>query len=77
MKYKITIEEITQYNVKESVYEAEDGKRYFSTYKIPDGMKFTEKYKETGAVQDRTKTIFTQEVELEDITPIIVAANNL
>ena len=76
-KYKITIEEMTPYAVQRTVYLATDGKVYNSTYKIPDGEKYTEKHEPTGETTYSTNTIYTQNVDMPDILDVVKAANGI
>lgn len=77
MKYKINIEEVTEYSETKTAYEATDGKRYFSTFAVPDGVKYEVKEYKTGAMLQKEREVYSQEVELPDITDVIKAANGL
>ena len=79
MKYKITVEEVVEYPEMQTVYEANDGKRYFSSYSKPIAEKTVEyKQKEypTGKMLERTTEVYVQHFEAVDLNAVIKAANN-
>lgn len=77
MKYKITIEELLPYEAKETVYLATDGKVYTSTYRVPDGEKYTEKLRPTGETLYSKREVYQQETDMSDILDVIKAVNGI
>ena len=81
MKYKITIEQVTEYPEMQTVYESkEGGTRYYSKYhKDLEEGKVTVVTKEypTGKMLTRKDEIYTQEFDNETIIDIIKAVNEL
>ena len=80
MKYKITIETREEYPEVETVYEADNGKRYYSKYHKDietGGVKVTEKEYPTGKILERTHEVYVQEFESDDLVEVIKAVNKL
>lgn len=77
MRYKVTIEELSPYAVKSSRVEAADGKRYSSTYLVPEGVEYKQVAFETGATDYNKRDVFMQEVEDMDLTKVIQAINQI
>lgn len=77
MTYKITIEQVDEYQEMQTVYEASDGKRYFSTYNIPDTLTYKTKQYTTGAIITKKREIYVQEFVATDLVGIIKAANDI
>lgn len=77
MKYRITVEVLEPFPKMETVYKATDGKIYHSTYRIPDGEKYTESTQPTGETGYEKREVYGQEIELPSIENIIKAANSL
>jgi hypothetical protein len=75
--YSIKITKRTEYPEKEHVYEGTDGKRYESTYGVPDGVKYKKVEVETGLILEREDTVYSQQFTAEDLTEIIKAVNNI
>lgn len=76
-KYKITVEELTEYPETTLKYETSDGKRYVSTYQIPDGVNYKEVTIPTGAMLKKHREVYTQEIELDSLDGLIKAANGI
>lgn len=77
MKYKIRIEEVTDYKKTTVQYEAADGKRYTSTYSVPDRVEYKEVTMETGETGYATRTVYEQEYEADSLVQVIKAVNEL
>ena len=82
MKYKITIEEVTEYPEMETVYESGNGKRYNSRYNDElEGKKLDVDYfavqHPTGRTLQRTNDVYVQEFDADRLTPIIKAVNGI
>jgi hypothetical protein len=83
MKYKITVSEVREYPEMQTVYEGKiGGKRYYSRYQDninngKEGVDYVVKEYPTGKMLDRTVEVYSQEVELDEITAVIKAANQL
>lgn len=78
-KYKITISELHEYEETETVYEGDDGKRYYSKYHdniVKGAVKVTEKDYPTGKKLYRSDEVYTQHFEADGIREIISAVNN-
>lgn len=75
MEYEIIIKAREPYNVKETKYEADDGKRYVSTYHIPESVKYTAKEYETGEVAYKEKVVYSQKVTELEMYEVIKAVN--
>lgn len=78
-KFKITIEKIVPYMVKSNRYEASDGKRYQSTYSIPDKVSYKTVPIETGEVSVNREEVFMQVVEESEfeLDEIVKTVNSL
>lgn len=81
MKYTIEIKTREEYPEKETVYESKEGDtRYYSKYHkdiAEKGIKVVEKEYPTGKMLERTKEVYSQEFEAENLTEIIKAVNSL
>lgn len=60
-------------------YEAEDGKRYSSSYSIPEGVKWKKVKVETGEVGRNTEEVYSQVIQEDefDLKTVIEAVNQL
>ena len=78
MEYEIIVKKRTPYAVKETVYEAEDGKRYYSSYneKLKD-QKYKQKEYKTGATGFSETELYSQKVDSLDLATVIKAINNI
>ena len=63
--------------MKTNRYEAADGKRYVSTYNIPQKTEYKEVQIVTGETAFTTSEVYTQELDDLSLEAIIKAANNL
>jgi len=81
MKYEIIIKVREEYPETQTVYESkEGGTRYYSKYHKDieeKGVKVVEKEYPTGKMLERTKEVYTQEFEADDLIKIIKAVNGL
>ncbi len=76
-KFKITVEDTTEYPEMQTAYEADDGKRYFSTYQIPKDVKYKEKEYPTGAILKKSREVYVQDFVANDLNDIIKAVNGI
>lgn len=77
MRYKIIVKELKEYSVTKTVYEGEDGKRYVSTYGMPENLKYETKKVETGETGYTDREAYTQEVDDLSLKAVIEAVNGL
>ena len=82
MKYKITIEEVTEYPEMETFYESGNGKRYNSRYNDElEGKKLDIDYfavqQPTGRTLKRIDNVYVQEFDADTLMPIIKAVNGI
>lgn len=76
-KYRIAVTEITEYPETATWYEATDGKRYGSTYGIPEGAKYDRKDYKTGKMLTNEREVYSQDFDGGNLEAIIKAVNNI
>ena len=76
-EYEIIIKKRVPYMVKKTAYEGTDGKRYYSTYGIPEGVEYKEITYETGEISHNEKEVYSQKQVDLDLTAVIKAVNKL
>lgn len=75
-KYRVTIEEVTEYPETSRKYEAADGKRYTSSYDL-DKDTYKTVDVPTGAMLQKEREIYVQDFEAADLKAIIKAVNQI
>lgn len=75
--YRVIIKKVEEYNVKSYRYEGTDGKRYNSTYGVPEGVEYKKVEYETGETAVNEIEVFDQNVDELDVTEVIKAVNKI
>lgn len=75
-KYRVTIEEVTEYPETVQKYETASGERYVSAYELEKGTYNTVQVP-TGAMLKKEREIYVQDFEAADLKAIIKAVNNI
>lgn len=78
-KFKITIEKIEPYYEETTVYDGTDGKRYTSTWGLPEGVKYSNVKIKTGKIAVNSSEVYMQVVAEDalDLDAVITAINQL
>lgn len=76
-KFIITIEKAVSFEETTDVYEATNGKRYYSTYGIPADTQYTTKSVKTGKTGWNKSDVYMQEVDALSLSGVIKAINDI
>lgn len=75
-KYRISINEVTEFDEVETKYETKDGKRTYSSYDLEKGT-FKTVNVPTGARIIKSREVYAQEFDSDDLSAVIKAVNGI